>query len=95
MSKQDKEQAGVLLKEIAETMETYLKKDTIYLGYAKGFGLPLEPLAKELLAKAREAVKGAGLKLNRGGILSDVEVEYYNNGAEAQTQAILKAMGGE
>ena len=36
-----------------------------------------------------------GIKLNRGGILSDVEVEYYNRGAEAQLQHTIKEIKGE
>ena len=49
-------------------------------------------IAKAQHAKILEAVDGARLRLNRGGILSDVEVEYYNRGAEAQLQAIKKAI---
>ncbi len=48
---------------------------------------------RNTLATIREVVEGAGFTLNRGGILSDVEVDYYNNGATAQLQAILKALG--
>jgi len=47
---------------------------------------------KETVKRVREAVEDAGYKLNRGGILSDAEVDYYNNGATAQLQAILKAI---
>ena len=36
-----------------------------------------------------------GIKLNRGGILSDVEVEYYNRGAEAQLEHAIKEIKGE
>ena len=63
--------------------------------YESGFDYwALEAQHDKTLAKIREVVEGAGLKLNRGGILSDVEVEYYNRGAKAQL-AKLKAMGYE
>lgn len=49
-----------------------------------------------LLTDERERIiaeiEKCGLKLNRGGILSDVEVAYYNRGAEAQAQAIIKLL---
>lgn len=35
--------------------------------------------------------KDTVIKLNRGGILSDIEVDYYNNGAEAQAEISFKA----
>ncbi len=35
------------------------------------------------------------LVLNRGGILSDTEVDYYNRGAKAQLQAVLDHLGSE
>ena len=35
--------------------------------------------------------KDTVIKLNRGGILSDIEVEYYNRGAGAQAEISFKA----
>ena len=35
--------------------------------------------------------KDTVIKLNRGGILSDIEVDNYNNGAEAQAEISFKA----
>ena len=49
-------------------------------------------IAKSISGKIREVVEGFGLRLERGGILSDVEVEYYNRGAKAQLQLTLKAI---
>ena len=35
--------------------------------------------------------KDTVIKLNQGGILSDIEVEYYNRGTEAQAGISFKA----
>lgn len=35
------------------------------------------------------------IKLNRGGLLSDIEVEYYNRGAEAQAESSFNAVKQE
>ncbi len=39
--------------------------------------------------------KDTVIKLNCGGILSDIEVEYYNRGAAAQAEISFKAGGRE
>ncbi len=86
---------AVLLKEIVGIIQAY-------------YGDGAEPFLAELvLTKAREAVEGAGLKLAE---IMAIRVPAFADGtklairdikvmgkaiAEAQTKAILKALGGE
>ena len=86
----DKEQDGVLLKEIAWM---------IHDNYGE---MPINEQARKVLAKAREAVKGAGLKpdeikeaLNEMLSVPDKDLPTaYEVVAEAANKAALKALGG-
>ena len=102
----DKEQGGVLLREkIAECFYYFHDWD----GKTKWEDVNEREIcydfAEQILAKAREAVEGAGLTEEEINIELDKWANcvggYENLGqarlviAEAQTKAILKALGGE
>ncbi len=90
-----------LKTEIATLIKTWGETEAKYLGYDKGYGREILPVADQVIAKIREVVEGA--KLTKETIqehcrnvyqkpMTKKELIIADYGAFIQLQAILKAM---